>query len=208
MPDAASFEPTLASLRTHRVPDWYHDAKLGIFVHWSVPSVPGFAPREHDIQELLRRRYDDFLPLSPYSEWYWNSLQYPWSPVARHHREKYGERPYEAFAGDFEKGLARWEPDAWAACFAEAGARYVVMVTKHHDGYALWPSEVPNPRRPGWHAPRDCVGELAAAVRSRGMRFGIYYSGGIDWSIRPRPARNLGEFMASVPGGAYPDYAE
>lgn len=208
MTEPARYAATRESLRTHPVPDWYHDAKLGIFVHWSVPSVPGFAPRDHDIQELIRARYDDFMPLSPYSEWYWNSLQYPWSPVARHHREVHGERPYEDFARDFEKGVAAWDPDAWAEDFAAAGARYVVMVTKHHDGYCLWPSRVPHPARRGWHSARDCVGGLAAAVRARGMRFGVYYSGGIDWSVRPRPARNLGEFMASVPRGAYPDYAE
>ena len=57
------------------------------------------------------------------------------------------------------------------------GGRYVVLVTKHHDGFTLWPSAVKNPRRPGYHARRDVVGELSAAVRRRGMRMGLYYSG-------------------------------
>ncbi len=202
------YAPTRASLRTHPVPDWYDDAKLGIFIHWTLASIPAFAPRELEIGELLRAHYDDFLPRSPYAEWYENALKVPGSPAARHHRERYGERPYAAFQGDFEAGLAHWDPGAWADAFASAGARYVVLVTKHHDGYCLWPSRVPNPHRPGWRCPRDLVGELGAAVRSRGLRFGVYYSGGIDWSFAPAPVRTLGQFMASVPRGDYPAYAE
>ncbi len=84
----------------------------------------------------------------------------------------------------------------------------MVLVTKHHDGYCLWPSRVPNPKRAGWASERDVVGELAAAVRAEGLRFGVYYSGGIDWSWNPRPVRTLGEFVGSTPTGAYPAYAE
>jgi alpha-L-fucosidase len=204
----ATFEPTLESLRSHRPPAWYDDAKLGIFVHWSLSSVPGFAPREREIGELMRECFGDFLPLSPYAEWYENAIKFPDSPSARHHRETYGDRPYSAFQADWESALDRWRPEDWAARFARAGARYVVFVTKHHDGYCLWPSEVAHPTRPGWRSRRDVVGELAAAVRAQGMRFGVYYSGGIDWSFNPTPVRNMVEFMASVPRGPYPAYAE
>jgi alpha-L-fucosidase len=205
---APDFAPTLESLRTHQAPDWYRDAKLGIFIHWSVPSVPGFAPRDHEINDLLREHYDDLMPRTPYAEWYENSLRFPWSEAARHHLEHHGDRPYIEFQRDFEAGLAHWNPDAWAGHFAAAGARYVVMVTKHHDGYCLWPSRVRNPHRAGWHCPRNLVAELAQAVRARGMRFGVYYSGGIDWSFNPTPVRNLLEFVASMPTGDYPDYAD
>jgi len=190
------------------VPDWYRDAKLGIFIHWTLGSVPAFAPREHDINELLRARYGDLLPLSPYTEWYENAIKFPWSPSAAHHREHWGGRPYEAFKDDFVRGLEHWDPGAWADRFRRAGARWIVFVTKHHDGFCLWPSRTPNPHRPGWNTGRDCVGELAAAVRERGMRFGIYYSGGIDWSFEPRPVRTFTEFIASMPRGDYPDYAD
>jgi alpha-L-fucosidase len=205
---SGSLEPTRESLRAHALPEWYQDAKLGIFIHWTPASVPGFAPREQTIGELLRERYDDLMPLSPYTEWYENAIRFPWSPSARFHRERYGERPYAAFAGDFVAGLAHWRPEAWAERFAAAGARYVVMVTKHHDGFCLWPSRVPHPKRSGWRTERDCVGELAAAVRARGMRFGVYYSGGVDWSFDARPVRDFGDFIASIPRGAYPAYAE
>jgi alpha-L-fucosidase len=206
---ARRYAPNLESLRRHAVPDWYHDAKLGIFVHWTMASVPAFAPREHDILELLRTRYRDLQAYTPYVEWYENALKLPDSPVARWHREHHGARPYASFREDFERGgIARLDPDAWAEAFRAAGARYVVFVTKHHDGYCLWPSGIANPRRPGWASPRDCVGELARAVRARGMRFGVYYSGGLDWSFEPRPVRTVVECMASIPGGAYPAYAE
>ncbi|HEX2486570.1 MAG TPA: alpha-L-fucosidase [Myxococcota bacterium] len=211
MPEPAPrrFEPTLASLRSHEVPAWYEDAKLGIFVHWTMASVPAFAPREHDIQELLRARYRDLQVYIPYVEWYENSLRFPESPVARFHRERYGERPYASFRDDFVAGgIARFDPDAWADVFAGAGARYVVLVTKHHDGFCLWPSRVRNPRREGWASPRDCVGELARAVRARGLRFGVYYSGGLDWTFEPMPVRTVADVMASVPGGSYPAYAD
>jgi alpha-L-fucosidase len=203
------YAPTLESLRSHPVPAWYDDAKLGIFVHWTMASVPAYAPRDMDILELLRTRYDDLQAQTPYVEWYENSLKIPGSPVWKYHREHYGERPYASFREDFEKGgIARLDPDAWAEAFRAAGARYVVFVTKHHDGYCLWPSRVANPRRPGWASPRDCVGELARAVRARGMRFGVYYSGGLDWTWNPEAVRTLAETMASVPGGDYPAYAD
>lgn len=203
------FEATLESLRRHEVPAWYHDAKLGIFVHWTMASVPAFAPRERDIQQLLRERYRDLQVETPYVEWYENSLRFPESPVARFHREHYGDRPYASFRDDFVAGgIARLDPGAWADAFAAAGARYVVFVTKHHDGFCLWPSRVRSPRREGWASPRDCVGELARAVRARGMRFGVYYSGGLDWTFEPRPVRTLVEVMASVPGGDYAAYAD
>lgn len=203
------FEPTPAALRRRRVPAWFEDAKLGIFVHWGLSCVPAFAPAAGSIDELLRTRYDQLQALSPYAEWYENALRIPGSPTARHHAAVYGDAPYERFREPFEAMLARWDPTPWAALFAAAGARYVVQVTKHHDGYCLWPSAVPNPRRPGWHAPRDVVGDLAAAVRARGLRFGVYYSGGLDWSFEPRPIRTVADGLAGVPlDPGYERYAD
>jgi alpha-L-fucosidase len=200
-------DPRLAALH-RRVPPWWADAKLGIFVHWVPASVPGFAPTTSAITELLSSTEPDPLSRIPYSEWYENSLRFPDSPVSRFHREHYGDRPYAAFADDFVAGLAGWDPTDWARRFAATGARYVVMVAKHHDGWCLWPSEVTNPHRPGWWSPRDLVGELAAAVRTEGMRFGIYYSGGYDWTFCDHPIGSLSSGVVAVPGGDYLDYAE
>jgi alpha-L-fucosidase len=82
------------------------------------------------------------------------------------------------------------------------------LVTKHHDGFCLWPTGVNNPHQADWTAGRDIVGELAAAVRAAGLKFGVYYSGGIDWTFNREPLLTLGDFMTSTPGGAYLDYAE
>jgi alpha-L-fucosidase len=87
-------------------------------------------------------------------------------------------------------------------------ARYVVLVTKHHDGYCLWPTDVPNPHRPGFHSRRDVVGELADAVRSRGLRFGVYYSGGLDWTFNDHPIGTFSDLLAAQPRGDYVEYAE
>ena len=198
----------LKALRAHRVPAWWSDAKLGIFVHWTPASVPAFAPVDVDIGELVRSGRRDALAFCPYAEWYENSLQFPESPVARHHREVYGDRPYTEFAAEWEAGLDQWDPQAWAARFAATGARYVVFVTKHMDGYCMWPTDVPNPRRPGWNCRRDVVGELGEAVRGAGMRFGLYYSGALDSTFNDRPIGSVAEMLDAIPRGDYPAYAE
>ena len=159
------FAPTLESLRTHEAPAWYHDAKLGIFVHWTMASVPAFAPRDQDILELLRTRYRDLQAHTPYVEWYENSLKIPGQPGRpATTASTTASGPTRSFRGDFERGgIARLDPDAWAEAFRAAGARYVVFVTKHHDGYCLWPSRVANPRRAG-------LGEPARLRRRAGAR--------------------------------------
>lgn len=189
-------------------PDWYAEPQFGIFIHWGMYAVPAFAPPGKSLTELFETAYDDAFVQGPYAEWYDNALRDPASPTAAHHREHWGDAPYAAFREPFEKAAEAFDADAWADLFAEAGARYVVFVTKHHDGYCLWPTNVENPWRPGWHSKRDFVGELAEAVRARGMRFGLYYSGGLDWTAHPRLIRNMGEMFAAVPtDDAYRAYA-
>ena len=199
--------PQLKALRRHEVPAWWRDAKLGIFIHWTPASVPGFAPVDGDVSDMLESGSPEAMGWSPYTEWYENSLRFPDSPVSEHHRAVYGDRDYRSFVADWEAGLASWDPDEWAATFAKTGARYVVLVTKHHDGYCLWPSVVENPRRPGYQCTRDVVGELGEAVRAQGMRFGVYYSGGLDWTFDDRPMGRLSDMIRAIPRGDYPEYA-
>jgi alpha-L-fucosidase len=198
----------LKHLRHHRVPTWWQDAKLGIFVHWTIASVPAFAPVGTNFSSLLQSDRPDAYSLSPYVEWYQNSLRFPDSPVARHHRDTHGGRSYESFRSEWEAGLEQWNPDAWAEQFKSSGARHVVFVAKHADGYCLWPTSIPNPHRPGWHCGRDVVGELAEAVRGAGMRFGLYYCGGMDWTFNQRPVGSMSDVVASIPRGGYPAYAD
>lgn len=198
----------LDELRRHRVPAWWTDAKFGVFIHWTPASVVGWAPTDFDIGEVLASGRPDALAFTPYTEWYENSLRFPDSPASRYHAEHHAGVSYRDLGERFDEGLSQWDPSSWARVFARAGARYVVLVTKHHDGYCLWPSAVSNPHRSGWHTTRDVVGELAEAVRGEGMRFGVYYSGGLDWTFDDRPLGSFADVIAACPRGGYLDYAE
>ncbi|MCC6859543.1 MAG: alpha-L-fucosidase [Bryobacterales bacterium] len=165
-----AYQPNWQSLDSRPNPQWFNEAKFGIFIHWGVYAVPAFAP------------------VGQYSEWYWNAWQRgpadksgkP-NPTWEFHRRVFGEKfPYFDFAPLFRAEL--FDPDHWAAVFARSGARYVVLTSKHHDGFALWPSEHADR---AWNRPwnsvsagprRDLAGDLTAAVRSRGLRMGFYYS--------------------------------
>jgi alpha-L-fucosidase len=201
-------DATLAALNQRPLPDWYDAAKFGVFIHWGLFAIPGFAARLGSISDAFKADYDRAIAMTPYTEWYENAIKVPGTPSADFHKQHYGDQPYAAFREPFLAGLKDWDPAAWAESFRDAGARYVVLVTKHHDGFCLWPSQVANPERPGWDAARDIVGELAEAVRAAGLRFGVYYSGGIDWTFNREPLLTLADFTGSMPGGAYPAYAE
>jgi len=205
-----SYEPTVESLSGHAVPNWFRDAKLGIFIHWGPYSIPAFAPKMGSITEIREKYPEDYRKYMPYSEWYLNTMRFKDSPTWDFHVENYGEDySYQNFGQQFNASLADWDPDAWADLFARSGAGYVVLVTKHHDGFLLWPSDVPNPHIPDWKASRDIVGELSAAVRARGLRFGVYYSG-IDWTFRHFDMNNFMDLFRMIPGEAegYIEYAD
>lgn len=220
--------PTWASVSQHPLPAWFDDAKLGIFIHWGLFSVPAWAlpqdPRTFSLTQFLTDPAQLSDPahhaygIMPYAEWYYNTMQIPGSPTWDHHRTVYPNpagpiAAYLDFIPAFDAAARSWRPDDWASLFQEVGARYVVLVTRHHDGFALWPSAVPNPHRPSYqqHAERDVVGELTQAVRARGLRMGLYYSGGIDWSFPsvlglPRvPIQTLLDFL--VPTPITPEYS-
>lgn len=179
------FEPTLDSVRQHQIPDWYHDAKIGIFIHWGLYSVPGWAPLAGDIGELAGERdWRAWFENNSYAEWYLNSLKFENGPTRQFHTETYGaDFSYDYFAPQFNEAVQKWNPDDWADLFQKVGARYVVLTTKHHDGFTLWPTQHPCPRKPDYFTSRDLVGELTEAVRARGLRMGLYYSGGLDWAF-------------------------
>lgn len=189
-------------------PDWYARPQLGVFIHWGMWAIPAWAPRGASITELFRDDYDNAFAVGPYAEWYPNALAVAGSPTEVRHAELYGDAPYAAFREPFEAQAQAFDAEAWVDLFKAAGASYVVFVAKHHDGFCLWPTQAENPHRPGWHSRRDFVGELAEAVRRRGMRFGLYYSGGLDWTFHHTPISNLGDMFACVPPGeAYRAYA-
>jgi alpha-L-fucosidase len=195
------------SLRTHPLPAWYSDAKLGIFVHWTAATIPAYAPVTDDPFTLVARGgWELAMRESPYVEWYQNSLSIPGSSVAAHHAARWPGVPYDVFVERFRAAAELWDPAEWVDLAVQAGAGYLVFVTKHHDGVTLWPSHTPNPwHGPTWSTRRDCVGELAAACRSAGLRFGTYYSGGLDWTFGGLPIDSFEALIRAVP--RTPEYA-
>ena len=203
------YEPTFESLDQHRLPQWYAGAKLGIFIHWGLYSVPGWAPLTHPEHDFSSA---DYIKYNPYAEWYLNVLRIPGSPTAEYHKKHYGDLGYYDFAPAFNRESKKWDPDKMAAIFNAAGARYVVLTSKHHEGFTLWPSTTPNPSpslKPSQlHAERDIVGELTAAVRKQGMKMGLYYSGGYDWTFNTGPIAIDKDYETVKPQTkAYGDYA-
>jgi len=184
---SGKYEATIESLNKHPLPAWYADAKLGIFIHWGLYSVPGWAVLTPEGEKLSPEEY---LKRNPYAEWYYNTLRLEGSPTQAYHKEHYGANyNYYNFAETFDKETQKWKPEEWAQVFKMAGARYVVLTSKHHEGFTLWPSETPNPtlQKDRQHATRDLVCELTNAVRAQGMKMGLYYSGGYDWTFVPGP---------------------
>ena len=170
------YESTWESLNRHEVPQWFQDAKFGIFIHWGVYSVPAWAPP----YEQKGQYYDEPIGFIPYAELYGYGLRYTHSPVWKYHVEHYGAHVhYDDFIPMFT--AAQWNPDQWAELFTEVGARYCVLVTRHSDDFSLWPTAYSerNAFVAGPH--RDLVGELTAAVRRQSMKMGLYYSLTFDW---------------------------
>jgi alpha-L-fucosidase len=195
-----TFLPERASLDARPVPGWYADAKLGFFVHWGLYSIPAFAERtEGDFTAFMRdlAAGKDTGGRVPYAEWYLNALRVPGSPTALHHQATYGKDfSYFDFRAQFDRDAATVDFADWASLFAGAGARYVVMVTRHLDGYPLWPTTVANPHMPAdYRSSRDLVGDLTEAVRARGLRMGLYYGGGVDWTFTKRPIQTMTDLM-------------
>ena len=203
-----TYQPTLASISAHTVPDWYQDAKLGIFVHYGLFSVPGWAvTSEGDITQTLRKfGWDGHFRVNPYAEWYLNTLRIEGSPTQEYQRKTYGpQSTYDDFVAYFNEANAHWNPENWAALFAKVGARYVVLTSKHCESFQLWPTAHPNPFKNNYTARRDIVGELTTAVRARGMRMGLYYCGGFDWCFNTNPIRTAADLALSIPQS--PEYA-
>lgn len=206
---AIVFEPTFESLSQRELPGWFDDAKLGIFIHWGLYSVPGWAQgTTTPLEEILAHSAgEEWFLQNPYAEWYYNSLRIPGSSTEKHHLATYGKDfSYFDFVSNFNEDIKKFNPDYWADVFKDAGAQYVVLTTKHHDGFLLWPSEHRNPFIENYYASRDLVGELTNSVKKKGMRMGLYYSSGLDWTYNDQPIVDFPTLFTGVP--QMPEYAE
>ncbi len=145
------FRPDWESLRTYEVPEWYKDAKFGIFIHWGAYSVPAYG-----------------------NEWYPRNMYVVGSDEYKHHIATYGTQDkfgYKDFLPRFK--AEHFDPAAWAELFKKAGAKYVVPVAEHHDGFAMYDSGVSDWTAVKMGPHRDTTGELAKAVRAAGLHFGL-----------------------------------
>nr|CAD7587915.1 unnamed protein product [Timema genevievae] len=151
--DIVRYNATWESLDTRPLPQWYDDAKFGIFIHWGLYSVPGFG-----------------------SEWFWNRWATNYSEYVEFMKKNYPPGfTYQDFAPEFKAEF--FDPDEWTELFQAAGAKYVVLTTKHHEGYTLWPSKYSF----SWNAKdvgpnRDLVGDFSDAIRKTDIKLGLYHS--------------------------------
>jgi len=145
------FQPTWASLEQYQAPQWYQDAKFGIFIHWGLYAVPAFG-----------------------NEWYPRNMYQVGSPEYEYHRATFGDQTkfgYKDFIPMFK--AERFDPDAWAELFRRAGAKFVVPVAEHHDGFAMYDCSYSDWTAAKMGPKRDLIGELAAAVRRQWLVFGL-----------------------------------
>jgi alpha-L-fucosidase len=145
------YEPTWKSLEQYECPAWYQDAKFGIFIHWGVYSVPGYS-----------------------NEWYPRNMYMKDGSVYKHHRETYGTQEkfgYKDFIPMFR--AEKFNADTWAEIFRKSGARYVVPVAEHHDGFAMYDTRMSEWNAANMGPKRDIIGELSQALRKQGMFFGL-----------------------------------
>ncbi|MBT8397731.1 MAG: alpha-L-fucosidase [Gemmatimonadetes bacterium] len=183
LPSAQAYQPTWESLDSRPMPKWFEEAKFGIFIHWGVYSVPAWI-------RVTEGKY------ASYAEWYYARVMGELKGDEDFHEKTFGEDfEYRDFAPMFTAEL--FEPDLWASLFAEAGARYVVLTSKHHDGFCLWPTE--SPFKANWNSmdvgpKRDLVGDLTDAVRAQGLRMGLYYSM-IEWETNRTGRTPSGRFI-------------
>jgi len=162
------YEANWESLNTRKIPAWFNQDKFGIFIHWGIYSVPAYAP---------------VIPNSGYSyaEWYWFRMNEKQKDFMAFHNKNYGNSfAYQQFEPMFKAEM--FEPDQWADLFKKSGAKYVVLTSKHHEGYTLWNSaEADRDWNRPWNSVtgtphRDLLGDLTTSVRNAGLKMGYYYS--------------------------------
>ena len=156
----APYKPTWESLDSHKMPQWYDDAKIGLSMHWGVYSVSSWAPRENGIS---------------YAEWYGFRMHEQGNPTVDYHLENYGENfAYDDFIPKWK--AENYNPDEWARFAKKMGANYIFITSKHHDGFCLWPSKYTDRNAMKMGPGKDLLGMFFKAGRKENLKVGLYYS--------------------------------
>ncbi|WP_407358307.1 alpha-L-fucosidase [Microbacterium sp. LTA6] len=180
-PDFGAAAPTYP---TNGVPDWYRDAKLGFFVHWGLYSVPAWAVQHGDGVNIPT---EDAYAWHQYAEWYGNTVRIAGSPTWERHQRLYGPgTSYEDLADRWD--ASAFDADAFVGELVDAGAQYIVPTTKHHEGFCLWGTGTTGFNAVARGPRRDLIAEFHDATRRAGAKFGVYYSGALDWHVSDFPA--------------------
>ena len=202
-----TYKPTWESLASHPVPQWYDDAKFGIFIHWGVYSVPAWGkgrnsewyleamtPQSH----ISWRKGADFAG-PPYTATRGDYGEEAFKErvtmsMYNYHREHYGaDFAYDDFIPMFK--AENYNPAAWADLFKKAGARYVVLTAKHGEEFALWPTEYTERNAMDMGPKQDLSGKLAKAVRKEGMKMGFYHNTTYTFYDPRYPGKEWVEYM-------------
>ena len=188
------FKPSWASLDKYQVPKWYEDAKFGIFIHWGVYSVPAFG-----------------------SEWYPRNMYIIGSPEYKHHIATYGPQNKFGYKDFIPMFTARnFNADQWAELFRNSGAKYVVPVAEHHDGFPMYDCSFTDWSAAKMGPKRDIVGELSVAIRKQGLHFGAsshraehwwFYNGGMKFDSDVRDPKYASFYGPAKPDKTQPDEA-
>ena len=191
---SGKYEPTWESLSQYRIPQWYMDAKFGIFIHWGPYCVPAFG-----------------------SEWYPRKMYLQGDPAFEHHRATWGDHREFGYK-DFIPMLTAEKFDAqeWTQLFKDAGARFVMPVAEHHDGFPMYDSELTDWCAAKMGPKRDICGELADAARALDMVFAVsshraehwwFFDGGRAFPSDVQDPANDGLYGPAVPASKLPNWA-
>ena len=171
MSEKKIYEANWESLQQHETAEWFKDSKFGIFVHWGVYSVPAWAPTKGCKLDQDTKLHG----MHPYAEIYLYCMRFRNSPFWKHHVETYGSSfHYDDFIPMFK--AEKYNPDEWAELFKAAGAKYSVMVTKHSDDFAMWPTKYSERNAVDMGPHRDLVGDFADAMRRHDLKLGLYFT--------------------------------
>ena len=181
------YQPTWESLRAHTTPQWFKDAKFGIYTHWGVYAVPAYR-----------------------NEWYPRNMYDPEKAEFAFHTEKFGDPAafgYKEFIPMFT--AENFDAGEWAELFKQAGAQFAGPVAEHHDGFAMWDSTHTQWDAVDMGPHRDILGELEKAIRERGMRFVTSFHHAFNWkyyelSYTPNKKHDTENSEFAAGDGLYP----